>query len=234
MPICTKCHHEKPEDRFKWCEPCRQKGRRKAHARRVKYPEKVRQSKQQEYKKNKERILAYWHTYYKEHKEKVSNQTKEYRRQHAERLRARRKAYYEKNKEIFKAKKRAWYYANAEKARAYSRQWSLEHPEQTRTKHKAWRQRHPEDVYKYVLIRRARKAAAPRMEMIDRMVIYRRDNGKCHLCHRKVSVTGFHIDHLVPLSRGGNHTYDNLALAHPRCNQQRGPGRLPAQLRLLP
>jgi 5-methylcytosine-specific restriction endonuclease McrA len=41
------------------------------------------------------------------------------------------------------------------------------------------------------------------------------------------------LDHLIPLSKGGNHTSDNLALAHGRCNSRRGAGRIPAQLRLL-
>ena len=56
-----------------------------------------------------------------------------------------------------------------------------------------------------------------------------RDGARCHLCHRKVDLRlpGNHawgptIDHLVPGSKGGTNDPANLALAHWRCNVQRG------------
>ncbi len=70
-------------------------------------------------------------------------------------------------------------------------------------------------------------------EFVDRAVVYGRDGGKCHICSRPVSRLNFHIDHLIPVSKGGGHTYNNVAIAHPRCNIKRGAGRLPAQLRLV-
>ncbi len=70
-------------------------------------------------------------------------------------------------------------------------------------------------------------------EAVDRLVVYERDGGRCHLCNKTVSRHNFHIDHLIPISKGGSHTYANVALAHPRCNMRRGNGRLPAQLRLV-
>jgi 5-methylcytosine-specific restriction endonuclease McrA len=41
------------------------------------------------------------------------------------------------------------------------------------------------------------------------------------------------MDHLVPLSKGGDHSWANVALAHRSCNSKRGAGRLSAQLRLV-
>lgn len=82
-------------------------------------------------------------------------------------------------------------------------------------------------------IRRARKLAAPVIEKIDRAAIYLRDAGKCHLCHKKVPRAVFTLDHLTPLSRGGEHSHRNLAVAHRSCNSSRGAGRRPAQLRLF-
>jgi len=54
----------------------------------------------------------------------------------------------------------------------------------------------------------------------------------CHICGKKVRRDRIQLDHLIPLSKGGPHTYENLAVSHPYCNQSRGDGRLPAQLRL--
>src|SRR5207244_1924604 len=81
--------------------------------------------------------------------------------------------------------------------------------------------------------RRAQIKRAPTLELVNRQMIYERGGGRCHICGHKVSAAAFHLDHLVPLSDGGEHTARNLAVAHPFCNLSRGPGRLPAQLRLL-
>lgn len=59
-----------------------------------------------------------------------------------------------------------------------------------------------------------------------------RDAWMCHLCgdpvrnvrHRRgmPRMDGPTIDHVVPLARGGAHTWDNVALAHFICNSRRG------------
>jgi 5-methylcytosine-specific restriction endonuclease McrA len=59
-----------------------------------------------------------------------------------------------------------------------------------------------------------------------------RDGWTCHLCgetvpdvrHRKgkPKMDGPTIDHRLPLALGGQHTWDNVALAHFICNSRRG------------
>jgi len=68
---------------------------------------------------------------------------------------------------------------------------------------------------------------------IDRKAIYQRDQGKCHICHKKVSDKRFTIDHLIPRIYGGSDAPSNLALAHPTCNNKRQDGLIAAQLRLF-
>lgn len=58
-----------------------------------------------------------------------------------------------------------------------------------------------------------------------------RDGWRCHICTRKVTRKDWSLDHLIPLSCGGDHTYANVALAHHRCNTLRGATGH-AQLRL--
>lgn len=89
-------------------------------------------------------------------------------------------------------------------------------------------------------IRRHRLRAAPgHHDEITLFALGERDGWRCHLCGGKVPnrdhknrVLDPEIDHLVPVSAGGSHTWDNVALAHRRCNMSRG-ARGPAQLRLL-
>ena len=45
-----------------------------------------------------------------------------------------------------------------------------------------------------------------------------RDKGFCHICGRAVFHENWHLDHIIPLSRGGEHSYRNVAVSHPVCN----------------
>ncbi len=52
--------------------------------------------------------------------------------------------------------------------------------------------------------------------------IYIRDAARCHLCHQLVRRRDASVDHVVPSSKGGPSTLDNLKLAHRRCNFAKG------------
>jgi hypothetical protein len=49
----------------------------------------------------------------------------------------------------------------------------------------------------------------------------KRDGWRCHICCGRVTRRNWSIDHLVPVSAGGMGTWDNVALAHHRCNSLR-------------
>lgn len=78
----------------------------------------------------------------------------------------------------------------------------------------------------------AKRQAA--MRAGDRSIHWRpigdRDNWICHLCDRSVPKAvgsskkrnGATVDHLVPLADGGQHSWENVALAHWSCNISRG------------
>lgn len=67
---------------------------------------------------------------------------------------------------------------------------------------------------------------------ITLQALYTRDNGICHICGRKCDYDDFietdgviiagneypSIDHVIPLSKGGKHSWNNVALAHRLCN----------------
>ncbi|MFI0162596.1 HNH endonuclease [Streptomyces albidoflavus] len=67
------------------------------------------------------------------------------------------------------------------------------------------------------------------VERIDPLAIYRRDGWICQICHSLVDPSRAWpdmwcatIDHHVPLSAGGEHTLDNVRLAHWICNLRKG------------
>lgn len=72
--------------------------------------------------------------------------------------------------------------------------------------------------------RRARKLSVE-VEKVDPAYIFKRDKWRCHLCGKPVDrrlngseLLGPTLDHIVPLSKGGEHSKANVALAHRQCN----------------
>lgn len=45
---------------------------------------------------------------------------------------------------------------------------------------------------------------------------------RCNGCGRNLWVTGYHVDHVVPLARGGRNEVGNIQLLCPRCNLRKG------------
>jgi 5-methylcytosine-specific restriction endonuclease McrA len=66
-------------------------------------------------------------------------------------------------------------------------------------------------------VRRARLRGAM-VESFSRTEIYDRDGGLCHICGDPVPRDDFHLDHIVPLAKGGEHRRSNVATAHSICN----------------
>lgn len=78
-------------------------------------------------------------------------------------------------------------------------------------------------------VRRAREEAAATSQLVVPWRVFVRDRWLCWLCGGKVARGRRHpypdaptLDHVVPLSRGGDHSYENVRLAHSRCNVGRG------------
>lgn len=53
----------------------------------------------------------------------------------------------------------------------------------------------------------------------SRDMIYRRDKHKCQYCG---STKGLTIDHVIPKSKGGGDTWENLVVACSKCNTKKG------------
>jgi 5-methylcytosine-specific restriction endonuclease McrA len=77
--------------------------------------------------------------------------------------------------------------------------------------------------------RKARERGNP-SERIDPYVVFERDQWRCQACghHTSGTLRGSHhsrapeLDHIIPLARGGSHTYANVQCLCRACNQQKG------------
>lgn len=65
-------------------------------------------------------------------------------------------------------------------------------------------------------------------EVIHILTVFERDGWRCHLCGGPIDSEVSHgperwsLDHVVPIARGGGHTYDNVKASHWRCNHRKG------------
>jgi 5-methylcytosine-specific restriction endonuclease McrA len=153
---------------------------------------------------------------------------------------ARKRVYYAANREKKKALSRAYCTENPEKVAAYQRAYRATNREkisaQKRTYHKAnremravvtraWRETNSEKVRLY-----SRRGAAKRralehgafVETVERSIVFARDKGLCGICSLPVDPTDWHLDHIKPLSGGGEHSYANVQVSHTRCNKVKG------------
>jgi 5-methylcytosine-specific restriction endonuclease McrA len=97
-----------------------------------------------------------------------------------------------------------------------------------RERYLAWYAANPESIKAYSQMRRARKCHvfAEHIKSVD---IFERDRWTCQLCHcsTPASLIGTRsrcrptLDHIVPLSKGGSHTYQNVQCACSACNNRK-------------
>lgn len=73
----------------------------------------------------------------------------------------------------------------------------------------------------YENARRARKRGSF-VEHVDLATLWERDGGICHICKKSADRWNWHMDHVIPISRGGEHSYANTAVSHPGCNLRKG------------
>ena len=76
-------------------------------------------------------------------------------------------------------------------------------------------------------MQRSRKARRLAMQLRQhgiplKLVVYMRDRGCCHYCGRELRLAAATIDHLLPISRGGCTTFDNIVIACVACNNAKG------------
>jgi len=173
-------------------------------------PERAKASKRMSSKRHP----SYGRDYYAKNRELVKQKNKKYRTEHIEECRARdRRSYAE------------WDEARKEEHRKYMSEWRKSNPEKGRAK---------------AALRRARvylgmeSLSQKEKDAVNR-IYYLASNAEsveCYLCGEQIPKGNRHVDHIYPLSKGGEHKASNLAIACASCNSSKG-AKLPAEIGLL-
>jgi 5-methylcytosine-specific restriction endonuclease McrA len=103
-------------------------------------------------------------------------------------------------------------------ATARTRAWYAANPERSAEYHRAYRVENRARILANIHNRRAIKRAAPgRHTAADVRAIGRRQKWRCAWCGVGCK-SAYHVDHVIPLARGGSNWPANLCIACPPCN----------------
>ena len=164
--------------------------------------------------KNREKILSYRVKYYQENAERISLRDKATRQE-----RPRHKL------ELG----RLWRLANPEKAREMARNDYQRHMSKRKETHAAWKANNPDLVQVHARKRRATMQNAP-SEPYTVQNILDAHGTNCHICKEPIDLSaprsvhkegyqkGLHLDHVIPLSKGGSDLIENVKPSHAQCN----------------
>ena len=165
------------------------------------------------YRKNKEAKNAASARYYRENKEAMNAATARWYRENSDRHADLVRRWTEENRESVREYQAEWYRENKEARQAYNRKWNKENPDKAR-EYEARRRR---------LLAEAVQEPYLRADIMDR------DGWVCHLCGEDIprdlswpDPRSQSLDHVVPLSLGGDDTPANVRAAHLGCNLAKG------------
>jgi len=126
------------------------------------------------------------------------------------------KKYAQENPETVKATKKRYLDNNPEKRKASVRNYKLRNSETIKEKSKVYYQNNKE-MYFFWASKRRERIRSP--YKITSKEIIRLRNRSCFYCGSKNEI---HIDHVLPVSRGGQHRIGNLVPACKACNSSKG------------
>jgi 5-methylcytosine-specific restriction endonuclease McrA len=148
--------------------------------------------------------------------------------------RKRQLAYASKNRLQEKARAAKWRKDFPEKARELDRRKYLKAKDAVLEYNRRYRKEHPGIISFWRKNRKGRKRASggriTRKFVLNLFVI---QNGKCLACKTEFAESGYQIDHVIPLSKGGKHLNSNVQLLCPTCNKRKSAREMDEFLKIL-
>lgn len=154
------------------------------------------------------------------HREQVRARGKAYHVKHRERLLAKAKSYYVKNRERLAAKRNG----QQQLIQAKNANYYETNKDRLKAECAAYRRQNPHVDVNAKAKRRLRIEATVENEgAIAHFIKLIRSSTRvaCYYCQRMIHGKDAHIDHIVPLSKGGGHTGGNICASCRVCNQRK-------------
>ena len=231
--ICSMCKEKKSLSEF-----CRDKTKKLGRRTICKKCRAIADKKR--YKLNREHIRDQRKQYCCEHKEQISDQAKLYYLKHKEQIAVRKRKYNQTHREQIRAHQQKYNFEHREQISEHRRKYRHDHKEQISKSEKRYRETHKQKVserdkqYRQSerggflkkqnnRRRRVRQRASKRdltPEQWQR--ILKNQKFRCNMCGEKFGeAKPATIDHVIPLSKGGDLTSSNVQALCQSCNSSK-------------
>jgi hypothetical protein len=195
--------------------------------------EKARKKAKEWYRKNHDRARANNIAWMAANKEHLSV----YRKKRGDKAKKANAALYIADKDRIKARNSAWNKEHPKATRATSNKWKKANPEKVKLAFAEWKKENPEKAKAALAVWRKANPGAMKIHNHNRRAKIKANGGKlspgledklltfqknrCAICSASLKKTGSHLDHIVPLSRGGKNIDSNIQLTCPKCNLEK-------------
>lgn len=162
--------------------------------------------------------------YYASDPEKMRERSREWRAAHPERARELDREGGRRYSKTEKARIRRQRFAkkHPDRLRENTRRWREKNPERSQENDRNWRRNNPEKIRTIKRRRRARKlGAGGAHNSKDIAEIRKLQRNRCARCRLSLKGKEVHVDHIIPLARGGTDDRRNLQLLCASCNHQK-------------
>jgi len=219
--------------------------------------EKILQYQKQYREDNNEKIKIYAKKYREDNREKINEQSREYYKNNAEKANRQSREYYAKNRiernnqsrkyyknniENIKQLKKIYYKKNHDKITKYKKKYYKKNANKIYNKTKEYRNT---EIGRLVKIRSENKRRYLKKHLSDGTIpgelsypltvelqeLLEKQDYRCNNCQCDISDKK-HLDHHVPLSKGGTHSINNVVWLCPKCNLSKS-NKMPDTLLLV-
>ena len=171
--------------------------------------------------RHRDKLLLEMHEYYQAHKAQHREAAKAWRTANPEKHKASIKAAKDKTRDAIRRKGREYYAAHREERLAYRRAYYAAHKERAQELARRWNAANHDKVMGYVHQRNAktRGATIANLSAAQWSAIKVAYKFRCAYCGR--TMNRLTQDHVIPLSKGGQHVPENIVPACSSCNKRK-------------
>jgi len=176
-----------------------------------------------------EEAKAYQQVYYREHREEARMRYRLWVSYHPQKVNKYKRLFYQRHRKKILNSNASWRAAH----RDYNVVYRTTHREEQHAYDAAYYARHTEAARAKSHRRRARKLGnggahtATDILLQVRSQTDKKGKLRCWWCGKPIK-GGYHVDHVIPLARGGGNGAENLCIACPSCNRSKG-NKLPQE-----
>ena len=208
--------------------------RERKHKYYIEHQEQSHERTRRHYLNHREQIRQRNRSYYIKHAVELRDKSRRYRAINVDRIRAAARAYNQAHQQEKRTYNQRYYACNSNRLREYARNYSQDHREQKRVYLRSWYAKHPEHKRVAINRRRMRKlqsvgahtAADIRLQV--KAQTDKRGRLHCWWCGKVIHGKTYHVDHRIPLAKGGSNGAENLVITHSMCNLKKSD-KLPSE-----